>query len=433
MPIFRCWIHGVCPKPLDWGTGAFDPAPPCAPCSPNLSASEENLREVLAGRRADLNLPNINREDDDGSLQYWDLLVLRDAQTGDGLLLIRDVTSRGRMVRELNQRRYDSLLYRGVMKSADSSADQRLLGTSPAMESCAATSKRSAGYRRRRYSCRGRPVPARAMWPGSSITIPALPVRLLWKSTVLPCRRTSLNRSFSDTKKGPLRRLIGCAKGFWKRAKGEPSFSTRSPNLPVNLQAKLLTAIETKEIRRLGGGRPLRFRARIIAATNRDLQEEIRNRRFRQDLFFRLNVAPLTIPALRHLDRDVLQIAEHFIRILNAEFGKRVEGLSAASQNALMDHPWPGNIRELRNCIERAMIFVDEGPIDVADLMLMPPAADAAPSWSLPAGGLSLESVERHLIQSAMDRADGNKTRAAALLGLTRDTLRYRLEKFSMG
>ena len=148
---------------------------------------------------------------------------------------------------------------------------------------------------------------------------------------------------------------------------------------------------------------------------------------FREDLFFRLNIVPLHLPALREMDEDVILLAEHFIRHFNLQFNKRIKGLSPAAKKKLLKHSWPGNVRELSNCMEQAMIFKDQGWLEAGDIALRGTEPEA--NISLPATGLNLETLERKLLLEALERAGGNKTQAARLLGLTRDTLRYRLEK----
>jgi two-component system response regulator HydG len=203
--------------------------------------------------------------------------------------------------------------------------------------------------------------------------------------------------------------------------------------LPLNLQAKLLSVLETKQFRRLGSNKPTEIKVRTMAATNKDLQKEVVKGKFREDLYHRLNVVSLTLPPLRELADDVMLIAAHFLKVFNLEFKKRVKGFTSAAQKALLGHTWPGNVRELSNCLERAMIFIEKDRIDQADLVIgAPEQSSYGPEWAVPASGIALEEVERQLIISALQRAGGNKSKAARLLGLSRDTLRYRLEKYQL-
>ena len=141
----------------------------------------------------------------------------------------------------------------------------------------------------------------------------------------------------------------------------------------------------------------------------------------------------LRLPPLRELGKDVLIMASHFLNVFNMEFKKKVEGFTAAAEKALMSYSWPGNVRELSNCLERTMIFMEKECIDAPDLVIGHPEQGLhAQEWTIPPKGIILEDVERQLIISALQQAGGNKSKAARLLGLSRDTLRYRLEKFQI-
>jgi two-component system, NtrC family, response regulator HydG len=204
--------------------------------------------------------------------------------------------------------------------------------------------------------------------------------------------------------------------------------------LPLPLQVKLLQVIEEKTFHRVGGNQPLTVDVRIITATNRDLAAMVRAREFREDLFFRLNVFPITLPPLRERPGDVRELAAFFLRRHGAAEGK----LTPAALQALERHPFPGNVRELEYALERAMILAGSDPIAVEHLSLAGTGAatgDAAgPDWvpAIPAEGLSLEVLERELILRALERARGNKSQAARLLGLTRRTLYSRMERHGL-
>ena len=203
--------------------------------------------------------------------------------------------------------------------------------------------------------------------------------------------------------------------------------------LPLNLQAKLLSVLETKRFRRLGSNKPIGVKARIIAATNRDLKKAVVEKNFREDLYYRLDVVSLTLPPLHSLGEDILIIADHLLTVFNMECKKKVKGFTEAARQALLNHTWPGNVRELSNCLERAMIFNEDEWIDETDLIFGHPVqTQDMQEWNVPPTGIILEDVERRLIVSAMQQADNNKSKAARLLGLTRDTLRYRLEKYNL-
>ena len=206
--------------------------------------------------------------------------------------------------------------------------------------------------------------------------------------------------------------------------------------LPLLLQVKLLQVIEEKTFTRVGGNQPLTVDVRILAATNRDLEAMVRERQFRDDLFFRLNVFPITVPPLRERPGDVRLLAELFLR----RHGASEDKLTARALQALERHPFPGNVRELEYALERAMILAGSDPIDVEHLSIAGSGEDAsrgamaAPGWvpEIPPEGLSLEVLERELILPALERAGGNKSQAARLPGLTRRALYSRMERHGL-
>jgi transcriptional regulator with PAS, ATPase and Fis domain len=202
-------------------------------------------------------------------------------------------------------------------------------------------------------------------------------------------------------------------------------------------QAKLLRFLEEKAFRRLGGSADITVDVRVIAATNQDLEKTVRDGKFREDLYYRLNVLRIELPPLRARGRDVVLLANHYINLFSQEFRRSVRGLTAAAERALLAYSWPGNVRELRNLIERAVLLAESPDLGPGDFVhahvLRQPAAGALPDdIQLPASGLDLEEVERRLVVLALERTRGNQTQAAALLGLHRDQIRYRIEKFGL-
>jgi len=234
--------------------------------------------------------------------------------------------------------------------------------------------------------------------------------------------------------KGAFTHALKAKKGLIEEADNGTLFLDEIGDLPLGLQAKLLHFLEARTFRRIGSNREASVNLRCIAATNRDLTAAVAEKQFREDLFYRLNVVTVKLPPLRELGPDIITLAEHFVKIYNRDFKKNVVGISAEAKHALQRHIWPGNIRELRNVIERAMIFCESQEIKTSDLSL--PIAihqEPLPGFvSLPADGIHLEDLEKSLLTQALERCNGNKTRAATLLGLSRDTFRYRLEKFGI-
>ena len=176
---------------------------------------------------------------------------------------------------------------------------------------------------------------------------------------------------------------------------------------------------------------------RLIAATNRNIDQLVSQGEFRQDLFFRINVVDCILPPLRSLGRDVLLIAEKFIHDFNQQFNKSITGLAFEAEIKLLAHQWPGNVRELRNVVERAMLFAEGGSLSAADIQLSPLAVSEqdpqpAGTFIIPADGLDWAEHEKSILRQALERAGGNQSRAARLLSLSRDTFIYRAAKFGL-
>ena len=208
-------------------------------------------------------------------------------------------------------------------------------------------------------------------------------------------------------------------------------------DLPVELQAKLLRALQEREFTPVGGSGVTRFEARVIAATNRDLEGDVAEGRFREDLFYRLAVVPIHLPSLRERPEDIPLLVAHFLRTLGA--GRKVT-VSREAMDALKRHPWKGNVRELENNVERLLVLGDSDVIRLEDLpekIRAPrpaaPGQDAGGfSFTFPEEGLSLEEAEKAIVLEALRRSGWNQTRAAQLLKVPRHLLLYRMEKFAL-
>jgi len=220
-------------------------------------------------------------------------------------------------------------------------------------------------------------------------------------------------------------------RGLFETADGGTVFLDEIGEMTPGLQAKLLRFLEEKTFKRVGGLGDIRVDVRVVAATNRDLEREVKAGKFREDLFYRLQVMPIALPSVRERRGDVTLLARYFIDQFNREFRKRVRGLSPAAATLLEQYKWPGNVRELRNAIERAMLLSDREYLEPQDFTLTRTVSPT--EFKLPAEGVNLEEVERQLLVQALERAGGNQTQAAQLLGINRDQVRYRIEKFGLG
>jgi DNA-binding NtrC family response regulator len=245
-------------------------------------------------------------------------------------------------------------------------------------------------------------------------------------------------------------------KGLFEVADEGTLFLDEIGELSPLLQAKLLRVLEDQVIRRVGGVRDMQVDVRVIAASNRDLEREVREGRFRQDLFYRLAIIAIYLPALRERKEDILPLVEFFLAHYNRKFRKSVQGLTEETRRLVMNYDWPGNVRELKNALERSMILEEGNLLKPEDLPFAvasgrsaavpsesPGAAAASvapagpgkrrlPALSIPEGGTSLEDVEQALVGLALQQSHGNQIKAAKLLNISRDALRYKMKKFGL-
>jgi two-component system, NtrC family, response regulator AtoC len=257
----------------------------------------------------------------------------------------------------------------------------------------------------------------RAARPFVNITCSALPEQLL-ESELFGHERGA----FTDARQQK--------RGLFETADGGTVFLDEIGEMMPGLQSKLLRFLEEKTFKRVGGLADVRVDVRVIAATNRHLEEEVEAGKFREDLFYRLQVMPILLPALRERAGDIPLLVSYYVDRYNREFKKRVRGATPDALALLEQYRWPGNIRELRNTIERAMLLMDRDWIEPEDLSTL--VRSAAVQFRLPAEGVVLEDVERQLLMQALERSGGNQTHAGQLLGINRDQVRYRIEKFGL-
>ena len=260
---------------------------------------------------------------------------------------------------------------------------------------------------------------ARASRPFMNITCSALPEQLL-ESELFGHERGA----FTDARMQK--------RGLLESADGGTVFLDEIGEMVPMLQAKLLRFLEEKSFKRVGGAGDIRVDVRVVAATNRNLEEQVAKGGFRSDLYYRLNVLPLRLPALREHADDVPALVAFFVDTFNREFKKRIPGVSPAAAMLLKGYGWPGNVRELRNVVERAMLLAEGDRLEVHDFGGLKTGPGSGDPFELPANGVALEDLERSLVVQALRRAGGNQTKAAALLGLNRDQIRYRIEKFGL-
>lgn len=260
---------------------------------------------------------------------------------------------------------------------------------------------------------------SRAPGPFLNITCSALPAALL-ESELFGHERGA----FTDAKQKKL--------GLFEQADGGTVFLDEIGEMEPGPQAKLLRFLEDKSFRRVGGAGDLHADIRIVAATNVDLRDAVKKGSFREDLYYRLAVLTIRIPALRDREGDAEMLATYFVDRFNQEFGKEIEGIDPTAMDLIRRYPWPGNVRELKNSIERAVLLAEGPRLTLTDFELLASAAETDTRFRLPASGIDIRDVERSFVEQALERARGNRTRAAKLLGMNRDQIRYRIQHFGL-
>ena len=259
----------------------------------------------------------------------------------------------------------------------------------------------------------------RAARPFMNITCSAIPAQIL-ESELFGHERGA----FTDARQQK--------RGLLESADGGTVFLDEIGEMAPGLQAKLLRFLEDKTFKRVGGVTDITVDVRVVAATNRRLEDEVKKGRFREDLYYRLNVLPIVLPPLRARADDIPALVNYFVDAYNAEFRKRVVGVAASAMQALQAYGWPGNVRELRNAVERAMLLSAKSELVNDDFPILSGDARLTEGVELPPTGVNLDQLERSLVVQALERSGWNQTRAATLLGLNRDQIRYRIEKFKL-
>ena len=235
--------------------------------------------------------------------------------------------------------------------------------------------------------------------------------------------------------KGSFTGAVSDKKGLFEVADGGTLFLDEIGELDISLQAKLLRSLQEKQIRRVGGTKEIAIDVRVVAATNRDLLKMSQDGRFRQDLYYRLNVLSLEVPPLRDRDSDIPLLMEYFFKKHTRDTDRKIK-LEKDAEKLLNNYTYPGNVRQLESAIERAVLLCEDDTITLDDLppemQSQPGVASSDELFTLPPKGVDFEDVERSLITQAMGRTDNNITKSAKLLGLTFRTLQYRLEKYGI-
>ena len=238
---------------------------------------------------------------------------------------------------------------------------------------------------------------------------------------------TLLESELFGYEKGAFTGAVGQAKGKFELADGGTIFLDEIGDISPKLQADLLRVLQERRFYRVGGTQEVGVDVRVIAATNKDLAEEVKQERFREDLYYRLNVIEIRLPPLRERREDIPLLAEHFVQRISSELGRDVNGLSGNALKLLIAHDWPGNVRELENVIERAIVTCRNGMLDACDFSWLQRASSPSSDWEVP--DVPLGELERRAIVAALERKHGNVKEASAALGIDRSTLYDKLKR----
>jgi DNA-binding NtrC family response regulator len=339
------------------------------------------------------------------------------------LLLTLDKALRTRALREENRRLNDALGEREQLVD--------LIGRAPAMQKLYRQIERLA------------PTDASVLIQGESGTGKELVARALHRLSrradkpfvAVNCAAIPeglVEAEFFGAERGAYTGAQAARAGHFENASGGTLFLDEIGELPLALQPKLLRALQEGRISRVGGSKEVSVDVRVVAATNRELAREVAEGRFREDLYWRLNVVGLQLPSLRERREDIPLLVEHFARRAARQHGLPDVAFPPAVLRALIDRPWSGNVRELGNTVERLLLLADDGEPSLDDLPDAP-RRQAAPAFTLPAEGIDWEAMERSLLDQALQQAQGQKKRAAGLLGLPYKAFLYRLEKHGLG
>ena len=395
---------------------------------------EDDFTAVLQSSKKSINLDKINRENSEEDISFYNLKIIATGDSKNPLIfLVQDVTDNTDLYRINLQQRREILLLESILNTRNDFLTGSILGDSEPIAKVREMVKKislipTTTVLLQGESGTGKNLIARVIHYNNrtdkkqfvEINCAAIPENLL-ESELFGYEKGAFTNAISDKA------------GLLEEANGGTLFLDEISELPLKLQSKLLSFLETKRFRRLGSTAEKEVKVRFITATNKVLHELVKNGEFREDLFYRLNVVEIKLPSLKEMERDVLIIANHFLKVFNSEFKKSIKKFSKKAEEKILSHSWPGNVRELGNCIERSMIFCEGQILEEDDILFQEICLDENHvQMDIQSSGVSLEQVEKQLIQSALKIVNGNKSKAAQLLGVSRDTLRYRIEKHDL-
>jgi len=403
---------------------------------PEAIGLEQILQEMLDNERSIFTLPQVNRFLKDQQIAYYNITFYTTSLTDTPVfVIIYDITEETRLKQQLTQQKYEIELLEGQSFLQGRTLPNSLLGNSEPIRKIRDMVQHVAQIPKATIflngeSGTGKSLVARLIHNGNAIS-----TRPFVEINCAAIPETLLEAELFGYEKGAFTNAFTSKPGLLEEADGGTLFLDEIGDLPLKLQVKLLSFIESRSFRRLGSTKELQVNIKLISASNRNIIEMIKKNEFREDLFYRLNVVNINLPPLRDTGQDIITIARNFIGMFNIDFKKNVQKLSANAEQKLLNYHWPGNVRELRNVIERAMIFASGSEITSQDIHLyhLSPNEENATIekiLNIPPEGIAFEEIERKLLDSALEMANGNQSKAARLLHLSRDAFRYRLEKY---
>jgi two-component system, NtrC family, response regulator HydG len=243
---------------------------------------------------------------------------------------------------------------------------------------------------------------------------------------------TLLESELFGHEKGAFTGALVKKKGRFELADGGTLFLDEIGEMSPATQAKILRVLQEKEFEPVGGTKTMAVDVRIIAATHRDLEKEVKEGRFREDLYYRLNVVPVVIPPLRDRKEDIPLLADHFLKVYNEKNNRAIKGFEPRVADALVRYPWPGNVRELENIVERMVIMTREEVILYQNLPAVLKRPTEVPEEPAGPAGASLKAIEKDVIRKTLEQTGGNRTKAAVILGVTRKTLQNKIKDYGI-
>jgi two-component system, NtrC family, response regulator AtoC len=396
---------------------------------PEFIGLEGELNKIATGKAQAFRLPYLNKNQN----VYDCVLEYHDKPETPVLITFVDISGQAGLKQQIVQNENEIKILKAQLNTQDKIASSKIIGESAVIKKVKAIIPRVAQIEASSILLEGETGTGKSM---AAFVIHNSSPKSKSPFVEINCAaipETLLEAELFGNVKGAFTHALTDRAGLIESADGGTLFLDEISELSLNLQAKLLSFLETRKFRPLGSNKEKSVQLRLIAATNKNLEKCVEEGSFREDLFYRLNVVPIVLPPLREMEEDLLLLAEHFINNFNALFNKKVKGLTRNARFKLLEYAWPGNVRELSNCIEQAMIFAETDFLDAQDfLMRNSKSIKNLQDYSIPNSGIDLEKMEVEFIKSALKKSGGNKSNAAKLLGLSRDTLRYRLEKHNL-